>query len=436
MKKVVLLFFTLLITTAGFSQGILSLFSKSEAFFQLLEQEKFTEAHEFFDVSVHSKISPENLKQIWTGLNTAFGKLEAIDVVQSKSQGEYYLVSIDAKFAKDTQGFMLVFNKAEKLVGLLPRDKSNAISYLKPSYADSTLYKEKEIYVKTPGHDLVGLLTTPSSGADYPVVILLHGSGPGDMDETVGPNKPFKDLAAGLAGRGIATIRYVKRTLSYSGEKVPTVKEEVLDDALAAIALARTTPGVNKKQIYIFGHSMGGMLAPRIATLAPDLSGIILAAAPARKLSDLMAEQNKYAAELIKDTTGIVKTQLAEALKAIDQTRITKLGTIKADSLLLGLPASYWVDLNVYDQVATAKKLVNQRIFVIQGGNDFQVSEQDYKIWETALGTKKNVKLKFYPDLNHLLSPQNEKGDPGQYKIPSNVSATLINDVAFWIRGK
>lgn len=438
MKKIILLFFALFLSITGFSQGVLSLFNRSDDFFKLMEQEKFTEAYAFFDESAQSKITTENLEAIWKNLHTNYGKVLSTDVIQSKAEGEFFAVSVDVKFEKETQGFLLVFNKSEKIVGLFPRQKSNSQSYLRPAYADTNAYKEKEIYIKTAGHSLVGVLTTPAKGTNFPIVVLLHGSGPSDMDETVGPNKPFKDLAAGLATKGIASIRYVKRTLAYAGEfsKVFTVKEEVTEDALAAIALARTIPGADKKKIYLFGHSMGGMLAPKLATLAPDLNGLILAAAPARKLTDLIDEQNRYSAAQVKDTTGAVKKQLEEALKETAKTRITKLGLMKSDSLLLGLPAAYWVDLNLYDQVGTAKKLIKQKIMIVQGGFDFQVSPQDYQIWNTALGKKKNVTLKLYPDLNHLLSPQKEKGNMTQYGIPVSVSEILLNDIATWIKAK
>lgn len=438
MKKAILLFFALFLSVTGFSQGVLSLFNRSDDFFKLLEAQKFNDAYAFFDESVHSKITAENLETIWKGLNTNFGKVLSTDVVQSKTEGEFFVVAVDVKFEKETQGFMLVFNKAEKLMGLFPRQKSNAQAYVRPSYADTTAYKEKEVYIKSPGHSLVGMLTTPAKGTNFPIVVLVHGSGPSDMDETVGANKPFKDLATGLASKGIASIRYVKRTLAYAGEfsKVFTVKEEVMDDALAAVALAKTVPGADKKKIYLFGHSMGGMLAPRLATLSPDISGLILAAAPARKLTDLIDEQNRHAASTVKDSTGTVKKQLEEALKETTKARITKLGLMKPDSLLLGIPAAYWVDLNLYDQVETAKKLIRQKVMVVQGGFDFQVSPQDFQLWNAALSKKKNVTLKLYPELNHLLSPQKEKGNLSQYALPVSVSETLLNDLVTWIKAK
>jgi fermentation-respiration switch protein FrsA (DUF1100 family) len=91
--------------------------------------------------------------------------------------------------------------------------------------------------------------------------------------------------------------------------------------------------------------------------------------------------------------------------------------------------------LNTYDQVAAAQKLT-KRIFVVQGGNDYQVSQKDYDLWNEALKGKPSVKLKFYPELNHLLSQQVEKGTPLQYRAASSVSAFLVNDIVEWIKEK
>jgi dipeptidyl aminopeptidase/acylaminoacyl peptidase len=437
MKKATLLILMLLVTTASFSQGMLTLFGRANDFFQLLDQQKFTEAHDFFDTNLKSKVPIADLQKLWGELNSRYGKFESAAAVQGKTQGEYFTVIVDVKFANDAQSFIMGFDKTQKIAGFFLKPRSTAASYLNPAYADTTLYSEKEIFIKTPAHNLVGILTTPKKAVNYPLVVLVHGSGPSDMDETVGPNKPFKDLAAGFAAKGIASIRYVKRTMVYSGEFVGafTVKEETVDDALAAVALAGTIPGADKKEIYLLGHSLGGMLAPKLAALAPSLKGIILAEAPARKFTDIMVEQNKYMFDLAKDTTQAGKKQLADVMTQLDRTRITQAGTMKADSSILGLPVSYWVDLNNYNQVDAAKKL-NKRMLIIQGGNDFQVSVADYDIWHAALGQKSNVTFKLYPDLNHLLSSQLEKGSMAQYQQASSVSETLINDIVAWIKQK
>ncbi|TDQ08788.1 DUF3887 domain-containing protein [Pedobacter metabolipauper] len=438
MKKVVLLFFTVLITTSAFSQGLIGLLGKSQDFFTLLNEEKYQEAYLYFDTTFHAKFSEPDLKQLWTNLNTGLGKFKSADIVSSKTEGDFFVITMEGNFEKDTQNFLFAYNKAEKIVGFYLPGKTNAVAYAKPTYAsDTTLYKETEIYVKTPGHELVGILTAPKNAANFPIVVLVHGSGPHDMDETVGPNKPLKDIALGLASQGIASIRYVKRTMIYNAEFYGafTVKEELVDDAIAAVELAKTIPAANKSQIYLLGHSLGGMLAPRIATLSPDLKGILLLAAPARKMTDLIIEQNNYMYSLSKDTSAATKKQMTSLTTEIQKTRLNTLGKMKPDSSVLGLPASYWIDINNYDQVAVAKSL-NKKIFVAQGALDFQVSVADYELWNAALAQNKNAVLKLYPQLNHLMSFQGMKGTSKQYESPASVSEDLVNDIASWIKAK
>lgn len=415
------------------AQGIIGLINRSNQFFELLDKGEFGTAHSFFDESVKEKILPEELKLFWTRMDLMLGAFESVEGAQNRAAGDFYLVTLNCKFSKGSQAFQFTFNKAEKLVGFFIVPNSNAAEYRNPAYADSTLYQEQPGTLKSAGHELAGMVVTPKNGKNFPVVVLVHGSGPGDMDETIGPNKPFKDLAFGLAAKGIATFRYVKRTKVYPYEfqKAFTVKEEVTDDAVAAIAFAKTIPGADPASVYVLGHSLGGMMAPKLATLAA-VKGIILAAAPATKLTDVLVEQNKAAVQAMNDTTGRAREELAKALKELERTRITRLGDIKPDSVILGLPASYWQDLNRYDQVATAKSLKN-RILVLQGEMDFQVPADHAGSWKAALSGRKNAAFKVYPKLNHLLMDVESKGNVAQYREPRNVAPYVIDDLADWI---
>jgi dienelactone hydrolase len=103
--------------------------------------------------------------------------------------------------------------------------------------------------------------------------------------ETVGANKPFKDLATGLASRGIAELTYDKRTLIHRARvaalKDFTVKQEVIDDALEAVKALRAQLGLDPRRVFVLGHSLGGMLIPRIGTADPTITGLIILAGAA-----------------------------------------------------------------------------------------------------------------------------------------------------------
>lgn len=433
MKSLKLFLLLIFAANLGYAQNMVSLMNKADLFFDNMDNEKYAEAHDFFDVSVKDKITPDELKLFWLRLGNTLGAYQSVDAANSTVQGENYVITLDCGFAKGNQSFRFIFNPAEKLIGFFVVPKLQA-EYVPPAYLDTNLFDEEEITVKFANGQMAGMFTKPKGKTNFPVVVLVHGSGPSDMDETIGANKPFKDLAAGLAARGIGTVRYVKRTMVYPSlfNKIYTVNEEVVEDALTAAKVAAGLPGVNKDKVYLLGHSLGGMLAPRIASQSPEIKGIILAAAPARKLTDLIAEQTMYMYNISGDTSARGKQQFVTNMDLIGKSRLLKLGDMAPDSVILGTPAAYWVDLNNYDQVATMKRL-NKPVLVLQGNYDFQVSVIDYNLWKTGLAGNKNVSMKLYPELNHLLSIQKEKGTSAQYRMPGNVSAEVIDDIAEWI---
>lgn len=438
MRKLLLVLLLAVSTVGVKAQAIFENINRAETFFAALDSGKYEKAYAFFDPTVQEKIKPESLKGLWTQMKSTLGAFKAIDGVQNKIKEDFQVVVLNLKFANDNQPMQLSFNKQNKIVGifLLPKTAENA--YKLPSYADTASYKQKLVTIKSGKFDLPAMLTLPKDSLNVPIVVLIHGSGPSDMDESIGANKPFEDIAVGLASKGIASLRYVKRTLIFPQEVKGafTVKEEVLDDALAAINFAKAVTQVDPEKVYVLGHSLGGMLAPRIASLNPSIKGLILAAAPARKLQDIAIEQNYYFNSLQPDSVKKASAvDLAASIKALNNTKSFNSKTPSQDSVYLGLPVSYWSDLNSMDQVAIAKKL-DQRIFIIQGGNDFQVSTQDLDIWQKALKGKRGVDAKLYPMLNHLFAFVGKKGDTRQYATPANVDQTLIDDLASWINQK
>jgi hypothetical protein len=152
MKKTILLFFVLLTTTSAFSQGMLNLFGKTEDFFALMSDQKYTDAYGYFDPSFQAKVPAAKLQEMWTSISEKLGKLQSVNITSSKTQGDLFVLSVEGKFANDGQNFTLAYNKTEKIVGLFLQPKTAAMDYIKPSYADTNLYREKEIFVTTGKH--------------------------------------------------------------------------------------------------------------------------------------------------------------------------------------------------------------------------------------------------------------------------------------------
>ena len=272
-----------------------------------------------------------------------------------------------------------------------------------------------------------------------PAVVLVHGSGPGDRDATVGSIKQFKDLALGLASRGIAVLRYDKRTRVHASTMrdlgVRTVRDETIDDALAGARLLGSTPRVDPKRIFVLGHSFGGMLVPRIAAAAQSsIAGFIVMAGAARPLQQALVEQSRYLAMADGTISAEERTQLDhfEQLAA----RIAALGpadTSKPD-LIFGAPASYWLDLRGYDPPAAAVQ-VQKPMLVLQGERDYQVTMEEFNLWRSALANRADVTFRSYAPLNHLFVAGEGMSLPAEYNTPGHVSENVVNDIATWIMG-
>lgn len=265
--------------------------------------------------------------------------------------------------------------------------------------------KPGELAVESGDLKLPAVLNVPEGPGPFPVVVLVHGSGPHDQDETVAANAPFRDLAEGLAARGVATLRYVKRTKQYPQRPEATVQDEVIEDALNAIALARKQSRIDPKRVFVLGHSLGGYLAPRIAAADPSLAGMILLAAHARPILDLVREQIEY---------------LGAPPETLEKFRASA-------------PASYWADLEKYDPVAAAAKLAVP-ILVLQGERDYQVTMKDFGMWQGALAARKEVVMKSYPKLNHLFLEGEGKSVPAEYAKPGHIPGFVLDDIAAFVR--
>ena len=325
----------------------------------------------------------------------------------------------------------------EELEQLALGAATKAAEYKPPPYAVPSAFRESDVTVGA-GTEwaLPGTLSMPAGKAPFPAVVLVHGSGPNDRDESHLASKPFRDLAWGLASQGVAVLRYDKRTKVHPAKTVRvkrfTVKDETIDDALAAVALLRATPGVDAKRIFVLGHSLGATLAPRVGAADPRIRGLIIMAGLTHTLEDTMVRQYEYLLSL-DGRVDADERQLIERTKR-DRDRVKQLSAADIDSAeaLLGVPASYWLDLRGYDPVALAGTL-KMPLLVLQGERDYNVTMEDFRDWQKLSG-RKNVTLKSYAKLDHHFEEGEGKATDADYAVPRNIPRYVIDDIAAFVK--
>ncbi|MBV9505051.1 MAG: alpha/beta fold hydrolase, partial [Acidobacteriia bacterium] len=319
------------------------------------------------------------------------------------------VVTIPAKFANAAIDWRFTVNADGKIAGLFfqPAEQAESTEPQHAPYSRPERFREREVTIGD-NWKLPGTLTVPTSTGAVAGVVLVHGSGPQDQDETIGANKPFRDLAEGLASRGIAVLRYEKRTKVYAARmaalKSLTVEQETVEDAVKATALLRAQPEISSARVFVLGHSLGGYIAPRIARQDSRLAGLILMAANARPLAELLSDQLQW--------MGLTGTQLTKA---------------KAD-VLNALPPSYMDDLSSYNPMQEASKLALPML-VLQGERDYQVTMRDFNLWRAELTGRWNVTFRSFPALNHLFISGQGKSLPAEYTEPGHVASEVIDSI-------
>lgn len=291
------------------------------------------------------------------------------------------------------------------------------------------------------GWELSGTLTLPQGDGPFPVVVLVHGSGPNDRDESIGPNKPFRDLAWALAQQGIAVYRYDKRTYVYGAELAAdteiTLDEETVEDAVQAAVTVKAQEKIDPSRVYVLGHSLGGEALPRIsAALAADgqeAAGYIFLAAPARSLTVLMREQYDFLYSLMPELDETQEKEKEQVYQDLD--KLSDPDALAEDEIVMGAYKKYWQDLESYDPVGSAAGM-NGKCLVLQGEEDYQVTMEDYALWQEAYGRDENWKFISYEGLTHLFMEGSRENGSADYALPQHVDDRVISDIASFIKGE
>lgn len=402
---------------------------------KLLAERKFAEVVRDFDATMSQALPEAKLAQTWDGIEKSVGPFDSVSTATVVESGAYKTAIVTSRFGKTDLDLKIAFDRQEKISGFFVAPTPQP--WAPPTYADLQKVEEREVIVNPGPWQVPGTLTLPKGSGPFRAVILVHGSGPGDRDQSVGPNRPFKDIALGLATKGVAVLRYEKRTREH-GRKIDIqafgVDDESVDDAIAAVALLSSDATIDPSKIYVLGHSLGGTFVPRIGDQTPKLAGIAIVAGATRSVPEMMIEQMEYIASLDQRKSSEEETQLDGVKAAHKRIRELQSGAKPnpAGEVVLGAGPKYWIEIAKLDPLATVKRL-SMPVFVAQGGRDYQVTDVDYAAWQKALDGKPKITLKRYADLNHLMMAGSGKSTPEEYQVASHVDATFINDLTAWV---
>ncbi|EJQ97964.1 alpha/beta hydrolase family protein [Bacillus cereus] len=381
---------------------------------------------------MNSKLPKDEFASKWNALISQLGPALDTESEVFSSKDKNGKVSITTVHRKNNLQTTFVYTKDGKVTDVQTQLQPLIV---KPEKGEK--WEESSIKVGYNEKKLNGLLTLPKGVEKPPVAILLQGSGPNNMDSIIGTglNRPFADIAHGLAENGIASIRYDKRSYAYPND-VSDVETEYLYDAKEAVRLAKEDKRVDSNRIYLIGHSQGGLLGPKIAQDNPEIKGFVSMAGTLRRLEDIVLTQTTLRLEQENLSNERKKEELDNTKAGVD--KIKKLNSSDKTEVILGYPASYWNSLNKIDGASIVKNL-SIPMFIIQGTTDFHVLEKvDYKLWQETLEDKDNVSFKVYPGLSHLFMPGGsaDKFDGSIYNKPAHVDSQVIKDVSGWINAQ
>ncbi len=381
---------------------------------------------------------------VWMQIQTQAGAFEKIGEQKDYEKNGFYVTETGLYFKNMYLVQTVTFTQDGQVAGLLYTPATKPENVVEATLPEGLI--ERDITVMADeAYPLPGTLTLPK-GDILAGFVLVQGSGPNDRDESIGANKPFRDLAWGLAQRGFAVLRYDKRTLTHGAkmEKAPdfeklTVDEETALDAAAAVRLLQSQPELEGKKVFLLGHSMGGMLASYVGSKTPEASGYVLLAGTPRKLWEIIAEQNELIlAELPEEQATPLRLNLKEEIKKAEALlTLSDEDALKQENAPFTISAWY---LRHWEQIDAAKlHMADQKpVLVLQGEGDRQVYMKDFELWKEALKGHPDAVFKSYPGLNHLFGKYKGEQVPMsqlmtvEYMQPTPVPEEVIQDIADW----
>ena len=384
-----------------------------------------------FDGNMAAAVSEDALAAGWESVLAQLGGVTGVSAVQADAGSRS--VAVQIAHERGSSVLMLAYDAEGSIASMYIAPQTQAPEAQERALPEGVTAQAVTLFAGTE-RELSGELLLPANaGADTAYVVLAHGSGPSDRDETLGANKPFRDLAYDLAALGVGSLRFDKVTYAHPECPVTTVEQEYAQPVAEALRVLRETTGATR--CYLAGHSEGGMLTPYLVESCGFDGGIALAGTPWQLWEVSCAQNLAVIAALPAEQQAALLAQVeTEREKGLQLAGMSD--EEAAQTTVFGMSGAYLVHMARMDQAQIALESGKPFLF-LWGEADFQVSREAFDAWQERLGDDARFTYRTYPGLNHLFMPADPEDSilnaQAAYEKPKQVDAKVAQDIANWI---
>lgn len=406
-------------------------------FVEAIHEKEFDKAVEMFDDEAADVLlekledlgplgnDPEfTLRRFRLAARALFGPIESVSVEATNQDDDATAVTAVLHCENDSKRLQVDVDGEGNVVDIDPLDE-----YSPPKYVDEESFDEWETTIDSGDVELGATVAMPTDDGDSPMAVLVPGAGENDRNYEVGPNQFFRDIAWGLATRGIATLRYDKRqvvTDTPPGEM--TLETEYFEDGAAALEGAFEVDGIDSDAVFVVGHSRGGMCAYEIARRGGDVAGVAALDPQTRK--PLEADVERF--EELLEIDGRLPPSVDELREQYQETqRRFHEGEYDQDEELMFHSAAHVESFWEYDQLEVAESL-SCPLFLCQLRGMHRTPDEKTDDYEAVFGDGDTVVE--YPDVNHSFQRgENPRSILEAFVFNKNADERVVEDIADWI---
>lgn len=298
--------------------------------------------------------------------------------------------------------------------------------------ATTALYAiEEDITLNTPTGDIHGRLMLPGGSTPCPVVLIIAGSGPTDMNgnSTGMTNNSLLYLARELAANGIASVRYDKRGIGKStaaGSKEEDLRfDHYVDDAAAWAEKLAADARFSK--VIIAGHSEGSLIGMVAAGRSKAVKAYVSISGCGSPAYEILEKQLQGQPMQIQQESAAISKELRDG-------RTVEEIPFYFTALYRNSVQPYLISWFAYNPAVEIARL-DIPVLILQGDKDIQVGTEEA---EKLHASQPASSLYIIKDMNHVLKQCNTADAKTQMATYSNadlpIKPELIERIAEFVK--